>query len=456
MYYLGMKKLERYKIQQLTEWMNKSLRKPLILLGARQVGKSFLLKTFGEKYFKNVFYCDFFRDESLHLIFEKDRSPERIIQDLELHFNKKIFIENDLIIFDEIQFCPRALSSLKYFAQDYPKSFIASAGSLLGVYLDNNEGFPVGKVETIYLYPMSFEEYLMARGEEQLAKIIQKTSCENPPSSFSHQKLLDKMLEYFVVGGLPEVVSIFLENQSHAVEAYEKVRKLQLELINNYKADIAKHSGKIKAVKIESVFKSIPLQLAKSVNQSKFVFKDVLRGVSNYEQIEAPLEWLIKAGLVIKVPIIDKAEFPLEAFAQNNRFKLYLFDVGLLGAMLDLPAKIILDSCYGQFKGYFAENFVLQELKSHLNCPIYNWQKGKAEVDFVMGYDDSILPIEVKAGLNLKAKSLKIFCETYSPKTSILFSIEALRSETKKILLPLYLVSILKNKTSINTNKSLE
>lgn len=437
-----MKIYKRSYEKKILSWKNKALRKPLLLIGARQVGKTSILKNIGSVHFPKAHYFDFQKDQKLHLIFAPDSSPQRIVNELELHLGHSLDLTNDLIIFDEIQNCPQALASLKYFAEDFPQSFIAAAGSLLGVYLnsDKHVGFPVGKVETHYLYPLSFAEYVLATETGPLANALEDISFKNPPTPFVHKKFLEKLFEYFIIGGMPEVISIFEQYKAHPIEAYTHARCLQKELIENYKGDISKHSGKIKAVKIEAVLNSIPKQLAAPITENKkFVFKDLLSGPSNFGELEAPIEWLIKAGLAYKVPIIEKAEIPLGAYSTPNRFKLYLFDIGLLGAMLDLSPLSLLKQNYGQFKGYFAENFVLQQLTSFGKVPVYCWQKGKSEIDFIITGEESPVPIEVKAGINLKAKILANFIQKYSPQQTVLLSLEQMGSDQIYQQLPLYL-----------------
>ncbi|MBF0208708.1 MAG: DUF4143 domain-containing protein [Oligoflexia bacterium] len=309
-------------------------------------------------------------------------------------------------------------------------------------------GFPVGKVESKYLFPMNYQEFLRAIKKTMYANLLDEINLKNAPSESIHQKLIDFLLIYFVVGGMPEVIDIYSENQEHPWSAYTAVRAKQIELVNNYKGDIAKHSGKIKAIKIEAVFKSIPSQLAQEQKEhKKFVFKDILKhGNSNFQNLEGPVEWLIKAGLVKKVFIVEKAQIPLVAYAKENRFKLYLFDVGLLGAMLNLSPKNILLDNYGMAKVFFAENFVLNEMYSSFNQAsankeIYSWQSGKSEIDFLVEHGGEIIPIEVKSGINTKAQSLKVYTEKYNPSTKILLSQLSISGTKTNQILPLYLTS---------------
>jgi len=429
--------MKRYIITQLINWKKENKRKTLLLQGARQTGKTYILKAFGKKYFKNTHYFDFMSNPELGKIFEKNYNTDRIILELEFFLNKKIEIEKDLIIFDEIQESSFALTSLKYFTENYTNSYLCASGSFLGLSLSNSS-FPVGKIITKVLYPMSFNEFLIAMDEKIALGILDKFQIslkdsnniishknnEDIISEFIHQKIWELYKYYMITGGMPEVVKLFKDsNKKHLNETFKNIRVLQKELFNNYLDDISKHSGKIKSIKIQAVLKNIPIQLAredKTVN--KFIFKDILNSNSRYSELEAPIEWLVKAGLVLKVPICNNAISPLKAYADKKRFKLYIFDIGILGAMLELSPKKIYDYNYGSYKGYFAENIVLQELTTKYGKQFYSWQKNTSEIEFLTEIEDEIVPVEVKAGINTKAKSLSVFKKTYLPKRTILLS----------------------------------
>lgn len=421
-------------------WKNSSHRKPLLLQGARQVGKTHSLLDFGHKEFPQVHLFDFMEQPELSNVFEQDLKPERIIRDLSIMTDIDIDLSNDLIIFDEIQQCPKALTSLKYFAQKMNTSYIVASGSLLGTSL-SSDSFPVGKIERKYLYPMDFEEFLEAMDELKLLELWKNTSCQNPIIDPLHRKLWEQFKRFMITGGLPEVVRQFREQKETPVEAFSHVRKLQKGLIKDYLDDISKHSGKIKAVKIEAIFKNIPIQLAREqTGIKKFIFKDVLTGTSRYSQLEAPIEWLIKAGLIIKVPVCNTVARPLKAYADEKRFKLYLFDSGILGAMLNLAPSTIFSYDYGSYKGYFAENIVLNEIIKHTETNIYSWHQNSAEIEFLVEKDGDIIPLEVKAGISTKAKSLKVYIDRYAPSFSVLLSGRAVISlKNKHLQLPLYL-----------------
>jgi len=434
--------MKRKIYKELLEWKRSPVRKPLLLQGARQVGKTYCLERFGQKEFSNYHIFDFMENPALNKVFDPDLKPERILRDLGILNDIDIDINRDLVIFDEIQQCPKALTSLKYFAQELPAAYIAASGSLLGLGL-SNESFPVGKISRVKLYPMNFDEFLEALKQERLVELISSLSLKQTLIEPLHQKIWTFFKYYMITGGLPEAVKLFREKINTPAEGFSLVRKLQKALLKDYIDDIAKHSGKIKSVKIEAVFKNIPIQLAReSGGIKKFVFKDVLSNASRYSVLEAPIEWLIKAGLVIKVPICTRPLFPLQAYSEEKRFKLYMFDSGILGCMLDLSPKIIFSYNYGSYKGYFAENIVLTELTSHFDKIIYSWSKNNSEIEFLIEHNEDIIPIEVKAGINTKAKSLRVYIEKYSPKNAILFSGRPIISKDKiKTQLPLYLAS---------------
>jgi len=427
---------------ELLNWKKSSLRKPLLLQGARQVGKTYSLEEFGKKEFKNYHLFDFMEHPDLCEIFKQDLSPKRILRDLSIIYDHKIDAVKDLIIFDEIQQCPEALTSLKYFAKEQPNTFITSSGSLLGTEL-SSESFPVGNINRLRLNPMDFDEFLTALGEDKILEVLNSISFNDPLPEPIHQKIWTLFKYYMITGGLPDIVKHFLENIDSPSEGFTMVRKLQKELINDYIDDISKHSGKIKSVKIEAVFKNIPIQLARETQGvKKFVFKDVLPYASRYSSLEAPIEWLIKSGLIIKVPVCSKPQLPLKAYSDEKKFKLYMFDTGLLGCMLDLSPGTIFSYNYGSYKGFFAENIVLTELISEKNRTIYSWHRNTSEIEFLIEHNGKIIPIEVKAGINTKAKSLKVYIEKYSPVKTVLFSGRGkIYKNNSTIHLPLYMAS---------------
>ncbi len=415
--------MKRKIIEKLIQWKNKTERKPLILKGARQVGKTYILKWFGKENFPFVHYLNFEKDNQLAAIFNKDLSPKRILQEISFYLNTSIQENNDLIIFDEIQNVPRALTSLKYFQEEMPQLAICSAGSLLGLQL-SDESFPVGKVEFLEMHPMSFEEFLMGLEDIKSCEFLVNLKFHETIPDLIHQHLWEQLKIYFVVGGLPEVVKTFHEQRGDVFTALTNVREKQDNLIATYVADMAKHSGKKNAMHIERLWRNIPAQLARTIDGSvpKFKFKDIIPGIQRYTGLVDTIDWLIATGLIIKVPIVNSAQLPLSAYTQENSFKLYVFDVGILGALSQMAPKIILDYTYGTYKGYFAENFVAQEFFGESTKDFYCWREGASEVEFLKEMNGELFPIEIKSGWVTQSKSLKVFAQKYKPKYKTIFS----------------------------------
>jgi len=406
--------MKRLITKRLQEWKKSQTRKPLILDGVRQVGKTYTLLELG-KQFDDCHYFDFEKEPALHRIFDYDLDPKRILQELALNKNSSINQRKDLIFFDEIQECPSALTSLKYFHEELPHVAICSAGSLLGVHL-NQKSFPVGKVDMLRLRPMSFEEFLLANGEGLAVKAIKEASYEQFPTIL-HDKLWSLLKHYFIVGGLPEVVKTYVQEKSDYVSAFAKVRTLQNTLYKGYVADMTKHSGKVNAMHLERVFKAVPEQLSKEQDSlsSKFQFRGVVPKIKEYSRLVGAIDWLQKAGLIVKVSIVNQGLLPFSAYCKENTFKLFMFDVGMLGALSSLSPNAILGYEYGSYKGYFAENFVLQEFLANEKGPLYAWQESSAQVEFLIEKAGRVIPIEIKAGNVTKAKSLRVFAEKYKP-----------------------------------------
>lgn len=414
--------MQRKMMDRLICWQKEKKRKPLLLKGVRQVGKTHLLKKFGRSHFSACHYVNFEKEQALAKIFEQDLDPKRILTELSFYLDQPIHIGKDLVIFDEIQELPKALTSLKYFQEDCPELHLCGAGSLLGLHL-SPASFPVGKVTFETLRPMSFEEFLIANQDKSLPT-IQKLNSKSQIPAIMHEHLWEQLKRYFVVGGLPEVVATYIENKTNLYAAFSSVRKKQEDLLNSYYADIAKHSGKVNAMHIDRVFRSVPAQLsqANDGSVSRFKFKGVVPGISHYNRLAGAIDWLEAAGLVLKVHIVNSGLLPFKGYAKENLFKLMLFDVGLLGCMSGLPAKVILDSDYGSYKGYFAENFVAQELVDQIGEALFCWQEKKAEVEFLTEVLGKVIPIEVKSGSVTKAKSIKGFSEKYNPVYEVIFS----------------------------------
>lgn len=424
--------MKRDIFNKLQEWSLKPRRKPLILRGARQVGKTYILREFGTRNFTRYHYVNFEKTKEVASIFEETLDPKKIIQRLRFILDTSIDIHKELLIFDEIQECPKALTSLKYFSEDMPELALCSAGSLLGVHL-TPVSFPVGKVDTLFMYPMSFREFLLALQEERSLEYLEELSKLKPLPQVVHEHLWQRLKWYFVTGGLPEVVDSFRREKDNLYVACTNARKIQKELIIAYNADMAKHAGKINSMHLDRLFHAIPEQLAKSQDGTakKFIFKDAVPGINRFDRLSGVIDWLEKAGLIIKVKIVHSALLPFTAHTQENMFKLLLFDVGILGALSELEPKTILDQDYGSYKGYFAENYVAEELLSSGNDHLYSWQGRTAEVEFLLQLDKDAIPVEVKSGNSTHAKSLQVFAQKYLPPFRVLLSAQNVKFDER-------------------------
>lgn len=430
-------------LRQLQEWRNNPKRKPLILKGARQVGKTFVLNEFGRSAFETFHYFNFEKEPKLAQIFDLDLNPKRILQDLSLHRQKKIDFKKELIVFDEIQACPKALTSLKYFCEDLPEAYVCCAGSLLGIYL-GPVSYPVGKVDHLQMYPMSFIEFLKATGDARFVDLLENLTTESQIPPLAHEHLWNRLKHYFIVGGLPEAVSTYIEHQDDLFVAFEKVRNKQMDLIEDYAADIAKHSGKVNAMHTHRVWRSVPEQLGLSQDGSaqKFKFKNIIHGVDRFSRLADSIDWLEAAGLIIKVHIAHQGLLPLKAFVKENTFKLFMFDVGILGALSDLAPSTILEYGYGTFKGYFAENYVAQAFMLEAE-QLFSWNENTSEVEFLRQIKGQLIPIEVKSGFVTQAKSLRVYADRYKPPYRVIMSGKTLTIDNQNRVhnYPLYLAS---------------
>jgi predicted AAA+ superfamily ATPase len=408
--------MKRLIIQELKRWRQKKDRKPLILKGVRQTGKTFVLKEFGKTDFPVFHYINFEHNKLAAELFKNDFNPKRILDDVSFLLGKPIDAKNDLLIFDEIQECPAALTSLKYFAEQLPELALCCAGSLLGLHLGSNS-FPVGKVDLLHLHPMCFAEFLEAADDLKSLALLNQCTLKDSISNIVDDHLWQQFKTYLITGGLPEVVQTYLENRKNLHTAFTLVRKKQNELIYGYYADIAKHAGKTNAMHIDRVWRAIPSQLAHSQDGSakRFQFKGIVPGIDRYQRLANVFDWLTAAELIIKVPIIEHVELPLSAYTEESRFKLYFFDVGILGALADLPVKSILDYDYGTYKGYFAENFAAQEFTAKGITKLYSWQEDRSEIEFLYIINSDIIPIEIKSGWVTRSQSLKKYAEKYHP-----------------------------------------
>ncbi|MBQ9206732.1 MAG: ATP-binding protein [Treponema sp.] len=427
--------MDRTIISRLAEWQKKEGRKPLILKGARQVGKTWALKEFGRRCFKKTAYITFFKNQRMKDVFEGDYNLERILTNINIECKTEVTPEDTLIIFDEIQECPRALEALKYFCEEAPEYAVAAAGSLLGLALHKDISFPVGKVDSMNMYPLSFREFLMAMGENQLAAVL--TESDTGLINDFHGTYSYWLKNYMYVGGMPEVVKYFSEHKN-----YEEVRAMQNQILADYEDDFGKHIPKEQLPKVRLVWNSIPLQLAKE--NKKFFFGKIKEG-ARAKDFEEAIELLKDCGLITKVQKVSKPAVPLKTYADFTAFKLYFVDVGLLGAHAGLDASSILDGnkLFVEFKGAITEQYVLQQIVSDTkNIPYYySGEKATYELDFLIQKNGELVPIEVKAGENLRSKSLAFFREKYGNKTAVRFSLAKMCVQDWLLNLPLYAVA---------------
>jgi len=427
--------MRRLITDKLVEWKNRKGRKPLILKGVRQCGKTYILTQFGEEHYADVAYINFEETPSAADLFKQDLNPHRIIIELGMVLGKKINPESTLILFDEIQFSPHALTSLKYFCEKTPEYHIACAGSLLGVALSKPKSFPVGKVEFLTLYPLNFHEFALVNGESDLLTYLEPLGISTPVSTIIADKLTTLLKTFYMTGGMPEVVAAWLEHKD-----IKEVERIQDAILNAYQLDFAKHAPPTDFPKISFLWNSIPNQLAKE--NRKFMYSLVKQG-TRAKAFESALQWLIESGIAYKIKKIDKPAIPLSAYVNSAYFKLYLSDIGLLRRMAKVPAGILLGESplYIEFKGAIVENFVLTELVTlHGDIPYYWKSENIAELDFIIQHDEKIIPIEVKASRNVKSRSLGVYREKYLPDISIRTSLRNLRQDGTLFNIPLYLL----------------
>lgn len=431
----------RDAITYLYAWKESNNRKPLIIEGARQVGKTWLMKTFGNEAYEYTVYINFDANKQLQDLFAMDINTERIIYSLELYAGIKIDAENTLIIFDEIQEAPNALASLKYFCENAPQYHIICAGSLLGIALHNGTSFPVGKVDFLKLYPLTFKEFLKASNMERFVDVLEKQDFEMV-NRFK-QTYIESLKQYFFIGGMPEAVSHFIKYKD-----FVEVRNIQKRILQAYEQDFSKHTPSSIVPKIRMLWNSIPSQLAKE--NKKFLY-GLIREGARAKEYETALMWLSDCGLIHKVSRITKPALPLKAYEDLKSFKLFLLDIGLLGCMSNLHQQTLIDgnSLFEEFKGSFSEQYVLQQLITipDLSLFYYTNERNTSKIDFVVDTGIQVIPVEVKAEVNLKAKSLKYYHEKYQPKLSIRTSLAEYKDEGWLINLPLYAISELLKQT---------
>lgn len=402
--------MKRLIYNRLSEWKNSGNRKPLLLQGARQVGKTYLMEEFGKNEYEHFITLNFEEDPGLKTLFEEGLRPETIIENIGIYFGKKITSQNTLLFFDEIQIVPEVLTSLKYFSEKAPEYHIIAAGSLLGISIGKPTSFPVGKVNFITMYPMNFNEFLVALGETVLAEKLIAIEKIQPLPEIIHDKLNKLYKQYLFTGGMPEVLQNYIETKDIAL-----VRQTQNEILEAYKRDFLKYTDKGQALKTTEVWQSIPFQLARE--NKKFKYGDV-RKKARASTFENAIEWLKGAGLIHPAYNITTPKLPLPGYADYSKFKVYMLDTGLLGAMLNLPSRTIVlpDEIFREYNGAFIENFVAQEFTAQGISPLFYWtSKSDAEVDFLLQKENRIYPLEVKSGTSLKLKSLRSYTDKYHP-----------------------------------------
>lgn len=424
----------RIAIEKLYKWKNSKRRKPLIIEGARQVGKTWLMKEFGKQAYADTVYINFDSNSRMADLFSADLDTDRLIMGLELYAGRKINPENTLLIFDEVQEVPRALASLKYFYENAPQYHIVCAGSLLGIALHQGTSFPVGKVDFLKLYPLSFSEFLMATSNERFAELLKKQDYEMI-TSFK-QTYIDALKHYYFVGGMPEAVQSFAESKD-----FNEVRAIQKRILAAYEQDFSKHAPNEIVPKIRMLWNSIPSQLARE--NKKFIYGLVREG-GRAREYETAIMWLSDCGLVHKVSRVNAAGIPLKAYEDLKAFKLFIVDVGLLGCMTGLRQRTLLggDDLFVEFKGALTEQYVCQQLKTIEDLGVYYYtnDRGSCEIDFVVDTGEQIVPIEVKAETNLRAKSLKTYRERFEPELSVRTSMADYKKEDWLLNLPLYAI----------------
>ncbi|MBR4532042.1 ATP-binding protein [bacterium] len=427
--------MKRAAMRQLAEWKKSKIHKPLILRGARQTGKTWLLKEFGRLFFQDTVYINFENEPRFRDLFKEDFDTKRIVSTIQLFYGKKIVAKTTLIIFDEIQAAEGALTSLKYFCENAPEYYIAAAGSLLGIAMHENQSFPVGKVSFLDLYPLSFSEFLVASGMEMLLEAMSRQEWKTLETF--HGELMNLLKTYLYVGGMPEVVMKWLETHD-----YSEVRTIQHEILRSYQADFSKHAPSGQVPRLDMVWESLPAQLAKE--NKKFVY-GVIREGARAKDFELAIMWLVNCGIVLKSHRVSTPKMPLKACQDLAVFKLFMVDVGLLGASAGLSAAALIEGnrIMTEFKGALTEQYVMQELKTLNLDYIGYWtnERSTSEVDFVIQKENSVIPIEVKSGENLRSRSFTLFCQNFSPDKALKTSALPYREDKTVLNVPLYGIS---------------
>ena len=430
--------MKRFILEELIKWKESKYRKPLILKGARQIGKTYILQQFGKENYEGVAYFNFDHDEDLYNLFNNTKDPKRILEQLSFIYGKAIIPGKTLIIFDEIQECPNALNSLKYFQEEANEYHIVCAGSLLGIRLSHTS-FPVGKVEFLNMYPMTFSEFLIADNCNNLVEYMKSIrSVENIPDIFFNQ-LEEKLKAYFIIGGMPEVVKLWVNEKN-----IELVNNVQEDILKAYESDFSKHTNNSEANKISLIWNNIPSQLAKE--NKKFIYQTIKKG-ARAREYETALNWLNDSNLIYKIYNVTKPDFPLKAYNDLSAFKIYINDVGLLRRMANLDSRIVVegDKLFKEFKGAFTENYVLNMLTATLdNVPNY-YTFDRHEIDFIIQYRNEIIPIEVKSNKSTNNISLTRYNEKNNNKIAIRFSMNNLAKNDKVVNIPLFLIEYMNN-----------
>jgi len=435
--------VKRLLLDKLLEWKDRSERKPILLDGARQTGKSFLLENLFGEYFDQVIRLDFLEQPALAKLFDGSLNPKDILDNIELERNISIDVHKALIIFDEIGECQAAVNSLKFFCEQCADMYICASGSNIGLL----GSFPVGKVDLLELYPLTFEEFLWASGQVSLVNAFEQTAM----TAVAHDKLFSLLLDYYYVGGMPEAVKAWFETQDNTriLDRTKIVDQIHSSLIAGYERDFGKYFNKgvdkTSAQHIQAVFSNIPTQLSRNIDDSvkRFKFKDVVQKKTRYQELVGPINWLDKCKLLSKCQPVDcQPSSPLPALAKENIFKLFLFDIGLLGNMLGLSYKEHRDQGFN-YKGYIAENFVQNELVAKYGSPTYSWEYARSEIEFLFKHNNGdIFPIEVKSGKRTRAKSLSVYVQRYQPEKTIkLIGSRGSLDNSTALVLPLYYVS---------------
>ena len=424
----------RFAIEELLKWKQSKRRKPMIIEGARQVGKTWLMKEFGRLAYEDTVYVNFDSNSRMAELFASDLDTDRLIMGLELYVGRKINPDKALLIFDEVQEVPRALSSLKYFYENAPQYHIVCAGSLLRIALHQGTSFPVGKVDFLNLYPLSFKEFLMATGKSQFAELLDRQDFDMI-TSFK-QTYIDSLKQYYFVGGMPEAVLSFSEDKD-----FDEVREIQNKILTAYEQDFSKHAPNEIVPRLRMLWNSIPSQLAKE--NKKFIYGLVREG-ARAKEYETAIMWLSDCGLIHKVSRVNAAGIPLRAYEDLKAFKLFVLDVGLLGCMAGLRQHTLLDGnkLFVEFKGALTEQYVCQQLKTVPGMDIFYYtnDRGSCEIDFIVDTGELIVPLEVNAEVNLRAKSLKVYHEKFKPEISVRTSMSDYKTEEWLVNLPLYAI----------------